>query len=315
MTEEMYKPLLSAQQLEELEKLAALNFSPEEMAVYFGVDADAFLREASDPDSPISFHIRRGRILSEAQMQMGLLEDAKKGNTEAINTINKIKRDRSFQASKIDVFGAFENKEHLENIRRYLLDGDFNTLSSDERLYLDTLLMIVNFSRLSGRRNTVKLLTKEPFNCTYAKASDMYDEAINLFYADRGLTKKALRNKYAELLDDLVLQGQKNASTVKDLEVLASITMKAATLRELDKEDVPVLDAEVYKKDIRLFSLDASVVGQKINRLELARMIDGLSLPETDKARLRRDARLSDAEILFNEVLSDAKKESESGEE
>ncbi len=276
---------------EEMEKLSALGYTHEEMAIYFEFDVDVFHKAASDPDSNISYHIKRGELMSLAKIQMALLDDAERGNVTASQQLGKIRRNRSWQLSKLDVFAGIQDKKLIERLEDYIQSGSINQLSVEEAIYVDALSLIHSLSRKYGRRNTVAFFTQEPFNLKHARAREMYDEAISLFYTDRNIEKKALRHQKAEQLEEAARIVFENAESAKDYEVYGDLIMKAAKLQQLDKEDPEKLPKEIYQKPIRVLSLDTETIGlPKIDRQALAREIEELEIPERDKIRLLEDA-------------------------
>lgn len=297
---------------QELERLSALGYTPEEMAVYFDVDKRVFLQKALDVDDEVYYRIQRGKLMSAAKEQMALLEASENGTIAAGERLSDIRRDRGWKMSKLDIFGGFEDKRLIESIRDYIDSGSINKLSKEEAIYIDALTLFNSMSRKYGRRNTIAFFTKPPFGLKYSRASEMYDEAINLFYTDRGVEKKAMRNKIAEELMDASVIVRDNAVTARDWEVYGDLLMKASKLLELDKEEPPKLPAEAYTKPIRLYSLDIESLGlPSINRQQIANQIEELEIPERDKIRLKQDARAlpMNLEEKLNELEEEGKGE------
>lgn len=296
-----------------LENLASLGYTNAELAIYFDVDPVVFDSLASDPDSKIYYHIKRGKTLGIASEELALLDEVLSGKKkhEASKRLHEIRRSRAWDITKIDVFGGFENsrqgRETLEKIQQYVESGSGN-LSADEAIYIEALTMFNSMYRKYGRRNTIRFFTGPPFNLKYARAAEMFDEAINLFYTDRGIEKKALRNLKAEQLEEAAQLALQMAKSTRDLDAYGRLLMKAAQLQELDKPDVEKLPVDVYMKRIRVYSLDTEHIGlPHINRDELAREIDNLEIPEADKMRLREDAML--APFNIEEKLDGLEKE------
>lgn len=304
---------MSPEQLDELEKLAALDYTPEQMAMYFGFDPVQFAIEYNDTTSIVNYRVRRGKLIVTAQEQLKMLDEAMKGSVDASKQLASIRRKKGFTMSKLDVFGGFKSEAAYERVMDYIESGSSERLSNDETIYIDMLMMIHSIDRQYGRRNTIRFLTREPFNLKHARASDMYDEAVNLFYSERRFEKKALRNKKAELLDEAARMVLENAESARDYDIYANIIMQSARLQELDKPDPEVLPKGVYQKPIRLFVLDPAKVGlPAINRHEVAAQIDALDIPERDKLRMRRDSMTTD--IHFEEILDELEEESKSEE-
>lgn len=283
---------LDEEREQELERLSALGYSHEDMALYFEVDKAVFVQKALDVNSEVYYRIQRGKLKSIAMEQMALLQEAEKGIIPAVQEVRNIRRDRGWEMSKLDIFGGMSDKRLIENIRDYLDSGSINKLSKEEAIYIDALTLMNSMGRKVGRRNTVAFFSGPPFHLKMSRASEMYDEAVNLFYTDRGVEKKAMRNLFAEELSEAARIVRDNAKSAKDWEVYGDLKMKAAKLLELDKEDPDKLPPEVYQKPIRVYSLDPASVGlPDTNRQEIAKQIEALEVPERDKRRLLQDAR------------------------
>ncbi|MEQ8548732.1 MAG: hypothetical protein RIC03_12520 [Cyclobacteriaceae bacterium] len=298
---------------EELEKLAALGYSHEEMAVYFQFDQEVFLMAANDANSNIAYHIKRGQLMSIAKEQMALLDDAERGNVTASQHLGKIRRNRGWQMSKLDIFAGMEDKKLIDRLEDYITSGSITKMNVEEAIYIEALTLFNSMSRKYGRRNTIAFFTQEPFNLKYARAREMYDEAINLFYVDRNIEKKALRNQKAEQLEEAARIVFENAESAKDWEVYGDLIMKAAKLQELDKLDPEKLPAELYTPPIRVLSLDTTTIGlPAIDRKALAKEIEDLDIPERDKMRISQDAMMASFNLL--EKLNELEEESKSEE-
>ena len=304
---------LTEEQLGELEQLAALGYSPEKMALYFKKDKAHFVQVALDVNSNVHYHIQRGKLMSVAKEQMAMLEGAETGDVKKSQQLAEIRRSKGWEMSKLDIFGGGIDKKLLRKLEDYIQGGSVNDLKNEEKIYLEALTLFNSMSRKYGRRNTVKFFTREPFNLQYRRASEMYDEAVTLFYTDRNIEKKALRNMYADRMDEAALIVRDNAESSKDWDVYGSLTEKAYKMRGLDKEDPKKMDKEVYLKPLRHYSLDSKVVGlPEINRQELASQIEALEIPEREKARLRMEANME--QIKIEERLNELQKEAQGGE-
>ena len=176
---------------------------------------------------------------------------------------------------------------------------------------MEALTLYNSMYRKYGRRNTIAFFTKEPFNLKHSRASEMMDEALNLFYSDRNIEKKALRHLKAEQLEEAANIVRDNAQSSKDWEVYGKLLMHAAKLQELDKPDPERLPKEIYQKPFRIYNLDPGAVGiPGINRQLVADQIEMLEIPERDKIRVRKDAMLE--QINIQETINELQEESQS---
>ncbi len=280
-----------------IENLASLAYTTAEMAIYFDVDPIVFQSLAENKESKVYYHIKRGQTIGIANEEMALLDEVVTGKkkAEASKRLHEIRRNRSWDISKIDIFGGFEDsrsgRESFEKLKDYIESGSINKLSAEEAIYIEALTLFNSMTRKYGRRNTIRFFTGPPFNLKYTRASEMHDEAINLFYTDRNIEKKALRNLKADQLEEAAILARDMARSSKDLDVYGNLIMKAAKLQELDRPDIEKLPADVYMKPVRVYSLDTTHIGLPlINRQELAEQIEALEIPERDKMRLTQDA-------------------------
>lgn len=293
MSNIMHKINLTEEEWEKLETLSALDFSHDRIASYFGINKRLFKQVASDPDSELAIALQRGKDRQDIDERLALYNLAASGNIDAQKQLHEVKRTRAFKISKLDVFGGFESQKILENLQDYIQSGKkIDSISVEEQLYIDALLFMRDMDMQYGRRATVNFFVQH-FKLKHQRASEMFDEAINLFYADRNITKKALRHKYAEKLEAMSNIVFSNAECARDFEVAGNLLVQAGKLQELDKPDVDPLPADAYRKPYVLMSLDTSDIDLlPADRNELAAQIDQLEIAESEKRHLRQDARI-----------------------
>jgi len=85
------------EQLESIEKLAGLNYSVGQIAMYLDVDHLKMQKQFSDPDSTFRYHFDRGRLINRADIDQKVLDSAKGGNITAIQQVEKIRISRFFE--------------------------------------------------------------------------------------------------------------------------------------------------------------------------------------------------------------------------
>ena len=93
-------PAITAQQEEDIMKLAAVGLSPTEIAAAVELepsDAVLFVVLADVPGSPVSRMLMQGRAIGRATPQMKLQEAANAGNIDAVKTLQKIQKENRFQ--------------------------------------------------------------------------------------------------------------------------------------------------------------------------------------------------------------------------
>ncbi len=278
--------------LDRVSCLAALGWEDRDIFASEGIDASAVTQEVRDA-------IECGRLRKRADIEIAIAKAAATGQPEAVKQYNETVRDRSFSFSKLDLFGGAEDEGAFERIQNYISGGSRGDLSQKEQVYIDLLTMIYSLDGQWGKRRTIKFLTSKPFSFSYEQAANMYAEAVEMFFANRKVSKDAMRAKMADQYDTLYALAMQNARTTKDFEIAAGILNGKAKVLQLDKDDPEQLPAENYQKQYRLLSLSPEVIGlPRANRDELARQIEGIVAPEVVKKRLRVDAGIDDMDIV-----------------
>ncbi len=278
--------------LDRIAYLAALGWPDNEIFISEGIDEKSVPEEVREA-------IEHGRLKKRADIEIAVARAAASGTPEAVKQFNEVVRDKSFSLSKLDLFGGPEDQGAFERIQDYIAGGSRGNLSQKEQVYIDLLTMIYSLDGQWGKRRTIKFLTSKPFSFSYEQASNMYAESIEMFFANRKVSKEAMRAKMADQYDTLYALAMQNARTTKDFEIAAGILSSKAKVLRLDQDDPQQLPAENYSKQFRVLSLSPEVIGlPRANRDELARQIDGIVAPEAVKKRLRVDAGIDDLDIV-----------------
>lgn len=296
---------------DELERLSALGYSESDMALYFTVPENEFKQAAANVDSMINYHIRRGVLMSGALEQMGLLGDAEKGNVQAIQTLYKIRYRRQFEVAKRELLYNLDIDEKVfQRLENYIESGSLTDLKPDEAIYIELLTMMNAMRRKYGRAKTIKFFCNKPFDFSYAQSRDMYEQAINLFYVDSKVEKKAMRNLKAEQLEEAAEMVKEMATRPEDFEVYGKLMKLSAEIRQLDLPDPPEVPKGTFDRPYKVYTLDPSLIGiSKPNRNELARQIDSIAgATEAEKERAKRDAGIVDV-IPLDEILDEYEEE------
>lgn len=193
---------------------------------------------------------------------------------------------------------------YFDRLQDYLASGCTMELTDDEMDYYNALYALIGIQRKYGKDNAISFLMHDPFQVKRAKAREMYNEAINLFFADDSVENNAHRNMMYDNLQKAAQVVLMNAHSSKDMEVYGNLMVQAAKIEQLDKPD-PQKRKEVNEKPIKIYMLDTQAVGiPQVNRQLLAEQIDSIpDIPEREKVRLKRDAQVIDVDII--EMLDD----------
>ena len=292
--------ILNDETLRLLEAFGALYWSTDDIAEYLGVEDLLWWQgEVGNPVSVISRTIRHGELDKRAMVELGILKGAIGGNDKDIETYRTMMRDKSFALSKLDLFGGTRDMNLWSKIQDYIAGGSKGTLSTREQRYIDLLNLIFSLDRQHGKRNTVKFLTSAPFGYTYSQASTLYAEAVELFYCNRNVSRKALREKTADMFDALYQAAVQSAKTTADYLAAADILTRKAKMLRLDEEDPEKLDPAMYERRPVVLSLDSEDIGlPKADRRRLAELIDRTKIPQSEKKRLEMEAGIVDMDIV-----------------
>lgn len=312
--------------LDELSSLSAIGWTDAELAGYLDITERQMATILATPatstgsvtgastgpatdEQKIRDAINRGQLEKRAKIELAVVRGAMDGDPDSVERFRDIVRDKSFTISKLDLFGGAEKEGAFEKIQEYIASGSKGDLSDKEQIYIDLLTLIYSLDGQYGKRRTVKFLTAAPFCIPYQRASDIYSEAMELFFCNRKVSKEAMRNKMADQFDTLYVAARDAAKTSKDYAVAADILANKARALQLDKDDPAKLPAELYQPMFRLLSATPESIGlPAANRDELERQIDTVVAPEAVKRRLRTDAGITDLDIV--KYLEDAKEES-----
>lgn len=191
-------------------------------------------------------------------------------------------------------------ESHFLRLQDYIQSGSKDPLTEDEQEYYDTLILTIGVYRKYGRSQAVHFLMGKPFLTSRAIAARMIDESINLFYFDDTVTRQAWRNLMFEEMRNAALTILKTEGiTPDDLETYRRLMESAYKFKQLDAPDPEEPDSpEERQKDIKIYELDGKRLGlPKIDRDEVASLIDNLDVKERDKERLKTDAGISPIDI------------------
>lgn len=193
---------------------------------------------------------------------------------------------------------------YFDRLQDYLASGCTMELTDDEMDYYNALYALIGIQRKYGKDNAISFLMHDPFQVKRARAREMYNEAINLFFANDSIENNAHRNMMYDNLQKAAQVVLMNAHSSKDMEVYGNLMIQAAKIKQLDKPD-PQKRKEVNEKPIKIYMLDTQAVGMpQVNRQLLAEQIDSIpDIPEREKVRLKRDAQVIDVDII--EMLDD----------
>lgn len=135
------------------------------------------------------------------------------------------------------------------------------------------------------------------------KASQVYDEAVEYFYASQRVSKAAWRNVYADKMDKMISFSMQIVRTVDDARKVVQMIKDVGEMREVHVEDKENLPEELFVPPVVVYSLNPEDLGlPKANRHALAKIIDELpELTEKERNRIKQEALAIPLKVFPNE--------------
>ncbi|MFB9055065.1 hypothetical protein ACFFVB_18435 [Formosa undariae] len=134
-------------------------------------------------------------------------------------------------------------------------------------------------------------------------ASNIYNDAMEYFYADKQISSDAWRNIIAQYMQKNYLLAIQLAKDPKDIGTANKILIDMAKTLRLDQPDPVEVDQKAYTQPFKMYSVDAKFLGiPEINRTDLKNLIDGLpEISEREKLRLHQEANTLPVKLFLDE--------------
>lgn len=190
--------------------------------------------------------------------------------------------------------------------------GNLSRLSPQEREYF-SLMDLVRGLRARLRFGNGKVVTRAAiikilqtqYGLKMTQSYRLYNDAINFFYHDTGVTTEAFRNLYAERLE----KAASAAEALGDLELFHKMIMSAAKLRGcFERQEKPIPDELITPSQTIIYTTRREDLGlPAIDRAELRRLIEEEipEIPEQARERVKMDAGLAKFDLrqrLLNDI-------------
>lgn len=85
--------------LDELEKLAAIGYTPAKIALFYKINEAEFMHYFYAPKSELKYHFDRGILIFEAKDGIEMMKDSIAGNLVQSQRLDKLRRRVSFKES------------------------------------------------------------------------------------------------------------------------------------------------------------------------------------------------------------------------
>lgn len=200
----------------------------------------------------------------------------------------------------------------LQDIYEFMERGDVKNAPRAIVAYLELLDkvrgMFLRIDKFGSKDAVIKHLMIADELSRY-KAAIVCDEALEYFYSDSKVSKKAWRNIYADKMEKMINFAMLTVKDVSDAQKVIKMMVDTADIRgvnEPDKEDLP---AELFQFPNIIYTFDAETAGlPKVDRNRLKELINKFpELTEKEKTHLQREAQVIPLKI-FPDEHEDARK-------
>ena len=210
------------------------------------------------------------------------------------------------------------NEVTLDDIYDFIQTGNPDNAPEHIVEYLELLTrvdgMIRRIDKFGSKNAVVKhiVLVEKLFGqkLSYYKASKIYNEAIEYFFSDAEVLKKAWGNFYANIIDQEINFARQIKKDGQDSKRIVDMAKVAAEIRGVFEEDKEELPDELFRKPFVVYSTKAEELGlPKVDRNRLKEMIDSKipDLSEKEKLRIYQEADIVQFEV-FPDVEKDPRK-------
>lgn len=195
----------------------------------------------------------------------------------------------------------------LEDIYRFMESGNPDNAPAEIVAYLEALTrvhgMLLRIDKFGSREAVIKHLVVSD-KLTRYKAAQLCSEAIEYFYVDQEVSKKAWANFYATIVDQEINFLRLTKKDGQDSKRVAELAKIAAEMRGVYTDDKDELPEELFQKPFVIYTTDIADLGlPKVDRNRIKEMIDTKfgQLTEKERHRLYQEADVIPFKALPNE--------------
>lgn len=176
-------------------------------------------------------------------------------------------------------------------LEKYIATGDEKLLDTGLKTYIDQLATVRQaLEKYRSQDEIMRLLRLTYPALSIVSCRQLYVDAINFFYTDMKLKKKALRSLLSSRLDTLFMLALER----DELENARRILQTQADILQLDVPEEKEGELDPLRNDTRpiIFTPDPKVLGlkSKTNITELKRQMKEWGLTKGEQERVTRDA-------------------------
>ena len=200
------------------------------------------------------------------------------------------------RVSKYDQLTAIS----YQTLQDFINTGSTDLIPAEIQEYIDQLDLARSlYSKYKCKSFIISTLCEnyKKINLTRYAAELIYYDSINFFNLNNQVKKEAWKNFYAEKLEGAAAI----AFAKDDLKVYRELISEAAKMRGVFDPELPDIPDALKEKRTVIISIQPEDVGiERINRHELARMIDEMEISEVAKIKAKNDSGINDITLFDN---------------
>ncbi|MGA2823307.1 MAG: hypothetical protein ABSE72_07245 [Bacteroidales bacterium] len=281
----------TTQQFKDIEDLASINYSLEQIAMYLDVEKNSFIESFNIPGSKVKYHYDRGKLITQAEISKANLRKAKDGSLASIQQWTKDAFFQKIETLKKQVLYDNEQKEYCQ-LQALIERGETENLPENVVKYYEQIDFIrALYNKFKSKNYIISMVRLQWPKITLWQANKLFNETLNFFNLDNEVKVEAWANIYADQLDNMAMI----AAEMNDFKNFRDLKELAGKYRGIGKEKPIEIPEGDLKRKVNLYVIDPERLGiTKIDRRELAEMIDAIDITESQKMKIRRDALIED---------------------
>ncbi len=281
---------LSEDEQAKISDLAGMNSNIRVIARFLSINPDDFEAQYMIEGSPVRRAVDEGINKAEYAISKKQFESAEHGDKSAVAECKKDATNARWQWNKNKLL--FDKKVSDYKGLRTAIENGKGELPEHLQKYYEVLDFIRSlYSQMNSKSYIISMVRTKWPEISYSVAQKLYYESLNFFNVDNGVKKEVWANIYADQLDMIANLAFEN----NQLDIAGKYKVEAAKMRGVGREQAPELPKELLDRRVILYTINPADVGMiPINRRALAESIDSLDIPERERSRLNRDARIDD---------------------
>ncbi len=294
--------VLSEDDSKTISDLAAINTDITSIARSLNINPDDFEAQYLIDGSPINRAVEAGINSADKSIKEVQFEAAKSGDKASISAFKKDAINARWQRHKQKLL--FDRKlGDYENLRMAIENGKGEIPDHLKQYYKVLDFGRSLYSQMNSRSFIINMVRTKWTDISYSLANKLYYESLNFFYCDNKVKKSTWANIYADQLDTIASLALERGQ----LDIAGKYKVEAARLRGVGRDEPAQVPPELLDRRPVLYTFSFSDIGlQPANRRELGSMIDSLDVSESQKLRLKNDARIENVEFELFPNTADA---------